>query len=127
MSIGLILFHAENLSETDRLKPIFINRAASEYTGTDLDQLIGEYIFDAFPDLAKTDIPRLVLEVARTKKSQNLGAMEYGDNHVRKGYYAVKAFPMPKDCVGLTLEDITLRKKTDEMIKDYTKELQKKK
>ncbi len=117
MNIGLVIYRMENLSEVSSLKLVYANRQASKYTGTDLSQLVGKYIFDNSPFLAETDIPQIFAEVAITKQPHTIGAMEYRDENVQKGYFASKAFPMPNDCVGIIFENITLRKRMEEMIK----------
>jgi hypothetical protein len=36
---------------------------------------------------------------------------------VRQGFYSVKAFPMPRQCVGVVFENITARKQLEELVK----------
>lgn len=117
INVGLVVYQVEKLSAASSLKLVYANKQASKYTGTDLSRLLGQYILDAFPMLAQTDIPEQYLEVAQTKQSRTIGAFEYGDANVGKNYYALKAFPMPNDCVGVLFENITMRKQMEEMIK----------
>jgi predicted SnoaL-like aldol condensation-catalyzing enzyme len=117
MNIGLLIYQLENLSEVKKIRLVYANRQASKYTGTDLSKQVGKYIFQVFPSLAETDLPQIFVEVASAKQSRTIGAMEYRDENVQKGYFASKAFPMPNDCVGVLFENITLRKRLEEMIK----------
>ena len=124
MNIGLVIYQMENLNEVGSLKLVYANRQASKYTGRDLSQLTGKYIFENSPFWAETDIPQIFAEVVTTKQSRTIGAMEYHDENVQKAYYASKAFPMPNDCVGIIFENITLRKQMEEIIKHSKDQLE---
>ena len=117
MNIGLLIYQMEDLNQASSLKLVYANRQASKYTGVDLSQQIGKPILTVFPSLAATDLPQIFVEVINTKQSRTIGAMEYRDENVQKGYFASKAFPMPNHCVGVLFENITLRKRMEEMIR----------
>lgn len=119
MNIGLVVFQLEVPNDKNTLRLVYTNKQASEYSNADVSKHIGKYIGDAFPPLAQSDIPDLYAEVIKTKQSRNIGAFEYKDAQAGTGYYAIKAFPMPNDCVGILFENITLRKQMEEMLKNY--------
>ena len=119
MNIGLVIYQMEEL-DASSLRLVYANKQAAKYSAIDFSQLIGKYILEAFPFLVDTGIPEQYAEVARTKKSCNLGAFEYSDAETGKSYYSLKAFPMPNDCVGVLFENITMRKQLEEMIKHQT-------
>lgn len=126
MNIGLIVHHMEDLKKIKSIRFIYANDEASKYTGTDLSKLVGKYFHEAFPEVAKSDLPEMFAGVAHKKKACTIGVMEYSDENVKKGYYAIKAFPLPNDCIGVAFENITDRKQLEKMIKDYTDQLRKK-
>ncbi len=116
--VGLLIYHLEDRENPASLRLVYANKAASEYTDADLSKLVGMYILDAFPGLKDTYIPPVYADVVRTKRSSELGSFEYGgDPNVKTGYYAVKAFPIPNDCVGVVFENITVRKQVEELVK----------
>jgi len=117
MNIGLLIYQLENFSDVKKIRLVYANHQAAKYTGVDLSPQVGKYIFEVFPSLAETDLPQIFLEVANTKQSRTIGAMEYQDANVQKNYFASKAFPMPNACVGVLFENITLRKQLEEMLK----------
>lgn len=127
MNIGLLIYQLENVSDSKKMKLVYANRQASKYTGIDLSQQLGKYILDIFPALAATDLPQIFAEVINTKQSHTIGAMEYHDENVQKGYYASKAFPMPNACVGVLFENITLRKRLEEVHKHEKEQLERNK
>src|SRR5574341_807940 len=124
MNIGLLIYQMGNPDEASSLKLVYANRQASKYTGIDLSQQIGKTILEVFPSLVETDLPQIFIEVANTKQSHTIGAMEYRDEKVQKGYFASKAFPMPNHCVAVLFENITLRKRLEEMIKHEKEQLE---
>ncbi len=118
LNVGLLIYHLEDFDDPESLKLLYANHAASEYTGADLNELVGMNILEAFPGLKETDLPETYRQVALTKRSLELGAFEYGgDDHVQKGHYSVKAFPMPSDCVGVIFENITVRMQLQDLVK----------
>lgn len=106
LNMGLLIYHVENPEDIRTARLIYANRQASELTGTDLGRQVGKLIFDAFPYLVDTDLPRLYQEVARDKKSHHVGIVDYEDKNVRRGKYSTRAFPMPSDCIGVLFETV---------------------
>ncbi|NNE46781.1 MAG: hypothetical protein HKN37_08995 [Rhodothermales bacterium] len=118
LNIGLLIYHLEHPDEPRTLKLIYVNRAASDFTGADLVSRVGKYILDAFPGLAGSGLPRIYAEVVTSGKSVDLGSFEYpGDQAIGRSYYSVKAFRMPDACVGIVFENITVRKQVEELVK----------
>ncbi|MDX1740117.1 MAG: PAS domain-containing protein [Rhodothermales bacterium] len=121
LNIGLLIYRLEVPDEPRMLRLVYVNEAASDYTGADLKHRVGKYILDAFPGLAGSDLPRTYADVAAGAKSVDLGSFEYpGDEAIEHSYYSVKAFPMPHDCVGIIFENITVRKQVQELVKKET-------
>ena len=127
MNIGLVVFQLEQPNEKTKLRLVYANKQASDYSSADLGKHLGKYIGEAFPPLLESDIPDLYVEVINKRESRNIGAFEYRDAQTGTGYYAIKAFPMPNDCVGVLFENITLRKQMEEMLKNYSEQPEKKK
>ena len=121
LNIGLLIYQLEVPNEPRTLRLVYVNEAASDYTGADLSHRTGKYILDAFPGLAGSDLPRIYAEVAAGGKPVDLGSFEYpGDEAIEHSFYSVKSFPMPNDCVGIVFENITVRKQVQEMVRKET-------
>jgi hypothetical protein len=121
LNVGLLIYQLEVNGEPRTLRLIYVNEAASDYTGADLAPRVGKFILDAFPGLAGSELPRTYAEVASGGRPVDLGSFEYpGDESIGHSYYSVKAFPMPHDCVGIIFENITVRKQVQEMVKKET-------
>ncbi len=106
LNMGLFIYHMEKLDDPASLRLIYANKEASRSTGADLRENIGKHIFDAFPNLAQTQIPQLFADVANKKESRRVDEFEYADDKLEPHNYRVKAFPMPSDCVGVLFERI---------------------
>ena len=106
INMGLFIYHVENPEDIRTARLIYANKQASLFTGTDLGRQVGKLIFDAFPYLVDTEIPRLYQEVASEKKAHNVGIVDYEDENVRRGRYSTRAFPMPNDCIGILFETV---------------------
>ena len=104
INMGLLIYHVENPDDIRTARLIYANRMASEFTGTDLGRQIGKLIFDAFPYLVDTEVPRLYQEASSQKKSHHLGIVDYEDENVKRGRYSTRVFPMPSDCIGILFE-----------------------
>ena len=118
LNIGLLIYHLELRDEPRTLKLIYVNQAASDFTGADLSPRVGKFILDAFPGLAGSGLPAIYAEVITSGKSVDLGSFEYpGDEGIGHSYYSVKAFRMPDECVGIVFENITVRKQVEDLVK----------
>ena len=106
INLGLLIYHLEAQDDPQRLKLIYANAAASRYTGANLAPKVGQYILDAFPSLAGTEVPRTYFEVARGGKAVHLGNVRYQDADLADHTYSVRAFHMPLHCVGVLFERV---------------------
>lgn len=123
LNIGLLIYHLEDDDLPDSLRLKYANPAAGTYTGADLSPRIGKTILDAFPGMANTSLPDDYAEIVRSRKPRNFGVFEYrGDDDIDHSYYAVKAFPIPNNCLGVVFDNITARKKLESLVKNMHSE-----
>jgi hypothetical protein len=54
----------------------------------------------------------------RSRKAKSLGEISYGDEWIRQGVYAVQAFPLPENCLGVTIENVTDRKLAERAVRE---------
>jgi PAS domain S-box-containing protein len=113
---GVSVLHLENLDDVKSFRILSVNPATFEQTGmrgVGPEDLVGKLLVETNPRLYETDIPQQYAAVIHTGKTRDLGEVSYGDELVEKGIFAVKAFPLPKQCVGIVLENITERKQAE--------------
>lgn len=113
LPVGVLLWHLEDLSDINTFRLLGANPASSEATGYPMLTFVGKTMPEAFPALYATPLPRLYLDAIRTGKTQEFPELEYGDDHVVKGTYTVKAIPLSDQCVVVLFENITERKKLE--------------
>ncbi|MFH1642322.1 MAG: PAS domain S-box protein [Nanoarchaeota archaeon] len=134
IQVGLYIYRLENADDKEgkTLRMLSANQAAADMTGVSVKDVIGKTLDENFPHLRKRwdskegkTIPEIYAEVVRSGKAKTLEDVYYGDNRVIEGAFAVKAFPLPDNCVGVAFDNITDRIKTEEALKKRTQELEK--
>lgn len=105
INIGLFIYHVERPEDIRTARLIYANREASLVTGTDVGQLVGKLILDAFPQLEGSRVLEAFADVIRTQESRRVGVVEYADANVRPGRYVTRAFPMPDGCFGVVFDE----------------------
>lgn len=123
MQVGLYIWRLEDFEDPSSLTMVATNPAASQFTGVQKDRVIGQKILDAFPSLADTDILETYAGVVKKQIMVDLGEVAYGDNQIEQSIFAVKAFPLLEDYVGVSFENITQRKEAEVVRLDQAAQL----
>jgi len=113
MQVGLQVWQLSDFADPTSLTMIATNPAAAEFVGLPIEEMLGYRILDAFPALAGTDIAETYAGVIKHQMMVDLGEIPYGDSRVEPDIFAVKAFPLSEDCVGVSFDDITDRKRAE--------------
>lgn len=115
MQLGILVWQLQNLDDLTSFRLIECNPAACEILQVTAERqaLIGQNMATVFPELLETAFPKLYAEVIRSGQVRDLGEMCFGDRPIPSCICASKAFPLPNQCVGLILEDITERKQAE--------------
>src|SRR5262245_46983297 len=104
MQIGVYVARLDDPKDARSLRLVAANPAASLVTGVRDGDALGRRPEEAFPALAHLDLSGTLAEVVRSGVQVTL------DNvHTRDTAYAINAFPLPDQGVGLAIEDITDR------------------
>ena len=113
MQIGLYVFHLEDPNDDRSLRLVSANSAALEFSGTTSEEVIGKTLDEGFPDLREQGIPQKYAEVIRTQKAVELEVVYYDDSQSLDTAFAVKAFPLSNNHLGVAFESITERRRTE--------------
>jgi PAS domain S-box-containing protein len=106
--IGMAILRLEDPADPASLRIIALNPGAQ--AAFDIPTAaVGKRIDEDFPAIASTPFPKQLAEVMRSGVAANLG--EGPSRYDPTRLFAVTAFPIPTDCVGLLFEDITERRK----------------
>ncbi|PJA31295.1 MAG: hypothetical protein CO187_10185 [Zetaproteobacteria bacterium CG_4_9_14_3_um_filter_53_7] len=109
MRVGLLVYRLEDADDDRTLRVIRANPTASEFTGTDVDKLVGLTIDEAFPDIRTFDLPRKYADVVRTGEPFTMDEVLYGDERIERSTFSVRAFRLPDECVGVIFENTSER------------------
>jgi PAS domain S-box-containing protein len=108
MQIGLYVFSVDDPTDDKTLRVIAANPAALQYSEKYLDEILGKTIDVAFKTLRQKGFPQKYLEVLRTGTPVNLEDNYFaGPGGALSEAFAVKAFPLPNNCVGVLFEDVS--------------------
>lgn len=113
MQVGLHVYQLEHIDDDRTLRMIATNPAASLFTGTSVDDVLGKTIDEIFPELREKGIPNIYADVIRTGEKRDIEDVSFLSNSVITRAYSVKIFPLPNNCVGVAFENITERKQAE--------------
>lgn len=114
--IGLNIWRLDDLDNPKSLRLLDANPAACSLTGVPMTQLRGLTFLEVFPGVSDTDLASYA-EVARSRKAKDIGEIQYQDERMAPAYWAVKAFPLPDNCVALVFENVTERRQQEEELR----------
>src|SRR4029077_17147890 len=114
--LGIGVLRLEDPADDKTLRLIAANPGASQVAGVKRGSIVGKTIWDAFPALYKTPLPRQLADVVRHGMPLEFGEIKYGDEKIKQGIFYLRAFPLPDDCVGVIFENITQRRQTEEAL-----------
>jgi len=117
IKLGIYIYRLEDMDDDHTLRMVSANPATEDLTGIPVTQVVGKTIDENFPGLREKGIPALFADVIRTQKPMEIEEIDYEDERIISGAFTVKAFPLPENQVGVSFENITERKLTDEALR----------
>jgi PAS domain S-box-containing protein len=123
IQVGLHIYQLEDINDDRSLRMVYANKASEMYTGINPEAIIGKTLDDNFPGLREKDVPQKYADVVRSQKAVVLENVQYGDTRISESWFAVKVFPLPKNCVGVSFENITDKKGAEDAREELIKDL----
>ncbi|MEO0376217.1 MAG: PAS domain S-box protein, partial [Cyanobacteria bacterium P01_A01_bin.17] len=123
MQVGLHIWQLKDFDDPTSLTLIATNPAAAKLIGIPVESVVNQRIAEAFPAVKNTDIPETYAGVVKSKIMVDLGEIIYGDSRVQRSIFAVKAFPLSEDCLGVAFDNITERKEAEAIRQDQAARL----
>ncbi|MBD2000049.1 PAS domain S-box protein [Leptolyngbya sp. FACHB-541] len=105
--VGLIIWHLKNLDDPNSFQLITANSAMGKILEMPLDQLLREAIAAPFPAFLGIEPADFYVEVIRSAQTRSLGEVRYRNRRKIQTVLSLTAFPMPNQCVGVVVGDIT--------------------
>lgn len=116
LPVGILVWRLDDLSNDKSFRLIGTNPASSQATGFPMNSFVGQTMPEAFPALYETPLPALYLEAIHSGHPQELAEFIYGDSHISRATFSVKAIPLPDQCVLVVFENITHRRKLEDAL-----------
>jgi len=110
--MGLYIYRLENPRNDASLRLIDVNLAGADMVSIKAAEMRGRPIKDLFPDLVKGELLKNYADVARKGRGFKIDEFFYKTKGRPGAWYLCNAFPLPDNCLGILLEDITILKKT---------------
>jgi PAS domain S-box-containing protein len=115
LPIGLIVWRLEQLEDWKSFKLVNANPTANRMLGIALSQEKGHSILECFPNVEQTH-PQTAQQYAEAVRTQQLiifDEVPYEDDRIDESLFAVQAFPLPDQCVGIAFDDVTEQKRIE--------------
>ncbi len=109
MQLGVYVARLDDPKDERTMRLVSANPAASTVTGVRDSDALGRRPEEAFPALAHLDLSGILAEVVRSGVRVTLDNVVTGDTA-----YAVHAFALPDQGVGLAIEDISERNRVEQ-------------
>jgi len=113
---GVVLLLLEDPTDARSFRIVDMNRAAAEIARSSAHTLLGKRLAD-FPGILETPIPGQLLAALRTGENRDLGEISYGDSSLGKGVYTVRTFPLSETLLGVAVEEITARIRSEHTLR----------
>ena len=113
IQIGLFIYRLDDLEDDRSLRMIAANPTSLELLGLKEKEIVGRKIDDIFPNLRMHKIPQQYAEVVRTHIPIAFDDIYYEDDRIAPSFYSIKVFPLPNQCVGISFENVSERRKTE--------------
>jgi two-component system, LuxR family, sensor kinase FixL len=111
--VGLIIWHLKNLDDSNSFQLITANSAMGEILEMPLNELLSEAIATPFPAFLGIESADFYAEVIRSAQTRSLGEVRYRNRQKIQTVLSLTAFPIPNQCVGVVVEDITESKQIE--------------
>jgi PAS domain S-box-containing protein len=117
VQIGLYVWHLEKTGCSTTFRLVAANSATKRFGKPMTQRSLGKTLEEINPEL-NTQFARIGHEILRSGRAMDLGEFCYSNENKHERFFRVKAFPLPDDCVGVTLEDTTERRKLERAVRD---------
>jgi PAS domain S-box-containing protein len=117
MRIGLYIWRLEAADSLITFRLVAANSATKRFGRPLTKASLGKTLEEINPKL-NTEFANVGIDIIRFGRAIALGEFCYTDEHARERFVHVNAFPLPDECIGVTLEDVTERRKLEIALRD---------
>jgi PAS domain S-box-containing protein len=122
LPVGLVVWQLEDLNDFNTFKLIEINPIAREILGLSSQSEL-DVDADPFPGFLKIEMPGVYADVLSLDTVKDLGDVRYRDRFGVERIFALKAFPLKQQRIGVMMEDVSDRKRADTLLHEFEQRL----
>ena len=104
LPLALAILRLDDLDDPNSLRVVTGNPASARLGGREREETIGQRLVELLPDTV--DLLPGLAQVARDGTPLEHPNLRVGPD---EGVYALRALPLPDQCIGVSLEDVTVR------------------
>jgi PAS domain S-box-containing protein len=123
MQVGVNVWHLEDPDDLGSFRLILSNPAATQFSGVPREDVLGKTVAESYPAALEMEALRVFAEVIRSGKARDLGEFRYSDERIPEAVFAMTAFPLPNNCVGVAFENVIERKRAEEALRKVDRAL----
>jgi PAS domain S-box-containing protein len=118
MQLGLHVYQLEEPGDDRTFRLIATNPAASQLTGLAEKDVLGKKIDEIFPELRRQGVLQRYAEVLHTGRAKVFEQeIYYGDDRISEAWLSFQVLPLPRNCIAVLFDNITLHKQAEESLK----------
>jgi len=117
MQLGLHILRLEDPEDDTSLRYVYGNPAAEAITRTPISVYMGKLLDEAAASPRENGLPERLMQVIREKRTLDFEYTWEDARHNKPLTYAMKAFPLGGQHVGVIFENITPRKEMEESLR----------
>lgn len=114
--IAILIWRLEDPKDLGSFRLIAANPVADQVVGTNMQRFVGKPMRESFPHYLETKYPSNYRDVIQKGKSMDFGELRYSDENLKASDWSLRAFPLPNNCVGVALENVTARKQMERQV-----------
>jgi len=112
--IGLTVLCLEDRDDAKSFRLLARNPAGSRMAPGRDEDVLNHRVVDLPREIVNTDVLEQYREIVLTGVGRDLGDIPFEVRGTGRRLYAVRAFPLPDDCVGVAYEDVTERRHAED-------------
>lgn len=118
MPIGVMVLHCDDPTNVKSAQLVDANPTWQKISGRAPEAIVGRTLSEGVPGVLATELPHMLTKVISSGKPQELAEFRYAGDGGSGSVFAVKAFPLPDNCVGVTFENITKSKQLEVTLRE---------
>lgn len=124
LPVGFALWRIEDINNPGTWRLVLGNAEYNKASGIDWKDFYGKTLRESFRGALETNVPEIWKKAAITGEEQQMPDLDYSDNNVVRGIFAIRVIPIGSEYICQILKNITTEKKVQKELNKKMEELQ---